>query len=314
MASRRGVGMWGRGGVLALAALLALVLVWLRQRPSTERDWQPNEAVMPSITFRGRLVDVRNVRFTTYRSTEDYTPAYDQRTYDLERLVRVWFVVEPFSKWGGAAHTFLSFEFTGPEFVAISVEARKERGETYHFVKGLFRGYELLYVVGDERDLVRLRSNYRRDEVFLYPIRASPERVRALFAEMLERADALRRAPEFYNTLTSNCTSNIVRHVNRLVPGRVPFSVRWMFPGYADRLAYDLGLIDTALPFDSIRARFRIDERALRYGDREDFSVRIRDSLPPPGSSPPDPLPLTGEGARNQGVSSPARVPPPPAP
>ncbi len=266
-------------GAVACAVLLALAFDWLRQRPSNDRDWLPNEAVMPRVTFRGRLVDVRNVRVTTYRGTEDYTPAYDDRTFDLDRLVGVWFVVEPFSKWGGAAHTFLSFEFAGPEFVAISVEARKERGETYHFLKGLFRRYELLYVVGDERDLVRLRSNYRRDDVFLYPIRASPERVRGLFVEMLERAEALRVDPEFYNTLTSNCTSNIVGHVNRLVPGRVPFSLRWMFPGYADRLAYDLGLIDTALPFDSIRPRFRINERALRYGDSEDFSVRIREGL-----------------------------------
>ncbi len=278
----KGVGAWGRGGVLALGALLTLVLVWLLQRPSNERDWQPNDAVMPSVTFRGRLVDVRNVRVTTYRTTEDYTPAYEDRTYDVDRLVRVWFVVEPFSKWGGAAHTLLSFEFAGPEFVAISVEARKERGEVYHFLKGLLRRYELLYVVGDERDLVRLRSNYRRDDVFLYPIRTSRERARSLFVEMLERAERLRQHPEFYNTLTSNCTSNIVRHVNRLVPGRVPFSLRWLFPGYADRLAYDLGLIDTELPYDAIRARFRINERALRFGDREDFSVRIRDALSTP--------------------------------
>jgi hypothetical protein len=268
-------------GALVLAGALVLMLVWLRQRPSNDRDWLPNEAVMPGVTFRGRLVDVRNVRVTTYRTTEDYTPAYEDRTYDLDRLVRVWFVVEPFSKWGGAAHTFLSFEFAGPEFVAVSVEARKERGEVYHFLKGLLRRYELLYVVGDERDLVRLRSNYRRDDVFVYPIRTARERARALFVEMLERAERLRQHPEFYNTLTSNCTSNIVRHVNHLVPGRVPFSPRWMFPGYADRLAYDLGLIDTELPYDSIRAHFRINERALRYGDAPDFSVRIREGLAP---------------------------------
>lgn len=272
--ARRIAGAFLLAGVAALAA-------WSRVRPSNERDWLPNDRVMPGVTFRGSLVDVRNVRLTTYRTTDDYTPGYEDRTYDLDRLVRVWFVVEPFSKWGGAAHTFLSFEFEGPEFVAISVEARKERGETYHFLKGLVRRYELLYVVGDERDLVRLRSNYRRDEVFLYPIRTTRERARGMLVEMLERAERLRAHPEFYNTLTSNCTSNIVRHVNRLVPGRVPFSLRWMFPGYADRLAYDLGLIDTTLPFDSIRPHFRINERALRHGEAADFSVRIREGLWP---------------------------------
>jgi hypothetical protein len=281
-----GEGVWsfrrGLGGALTLAAVLAVLFVaWLRQHPSNDRNWQPNEAVMPSAEFHDHVVEVRNVRHTAYRTPEDYTPAYHDRTVDLDRLVRVWFVVEPFSRWGGAAHTFLSFEFEGPEFLSVSVEARKEKSETYHFLKGLFRRYELLYVVADERDAIGLRANVRRDDVFLYPIRAPVPEVRALFVEMLERANALRVRPEFYNTLTSNCTSNIVQHVNRLVPGRVPFSFKWMLPGYSDRLAYDLGLIDTGLPFEAIRMRYRINQRAERAGDSPGFSVRIREGLWP---------------------------------
>jgi hypothetical protein len=149
-------------------------------------------------------------------------------------------------------------------------------------LKGLFRQYELMYVVADERDVIRLRSNFRHDEVLLYPIKTTPERMRALLVAMLERANQLRAAPEFYNTLTQNCTNSIVKHVNTLSPHRIPFSLKVVFPGYSDRLAYDLGLIDTELPYDSIRSHFRINDRAIRFGDSADFSVRIREFVVKP--------------------------------
>lgn len=263
-----------------LSILAGLVLLWagfvLLTQPSNDRDWSLNERVLPYATFSGDEVLVHNVRNTVYRTVDDFTPAYEDRVYDLRRLRGVWFGVVPFSGWRGVAHTFLSFEFGEPaEFVVISVEARKERGETYHFLKGAFRQYELFYVVADERDAIRLRTNYRGDAVFLYPIESTPERTRALFTAMLGRANSLREHPVFYNTLTRNCTNTIARHVNSLVPGRVPFSLKVMFPGYSDRLAYDLGLIATDLPYDSIRARFLITERARAATDTG-FSRQIR--------------------------------------
>lgn len=268
---------WVLGSV---AVVVAGVTAWCAAtRPSNDRDWVANEAVLPWSERAGDRVTVRNVRHTVYRSADDYTPAYSDRTYDLRRLERAWFVVEPFGGVRAVAHTFLSFQFAGdsvPEFVAISVEARKERGESYGAIAGLLRRFELLYVVADERDVVLLRTNVRRDAVYLYPLRADTARVRALFVAMLDRANALRERPQFYNTLTANCTSTIVRHVNALVPGRVPFSYRWLLPGYADALAFDLGLIDTALPFDSIRPHFLITPRAQAVGDVPDFSLRIR--------------------------------------
>jgi hypothetical protein len=245
-------------------------------RPSNDRDWTPNEAVLPAAEFAGSKVTLRRVRNTRYTTPASYTPVYYDTTVDLARLERVWFVLEPFSESSVSAHSFLSFEFRDGPFVAVSVEARKERGEGYNVVKGLFRRYELMYVVADERDAIGLRSNYRRDAVYLYRIRAPRERVRALFVAMLERANQLREHPEFYNSLTANCTSTIVRHVNSLAPGRVPFTLRRLLPGFSDRIAYDLGLIDTDVPFDSLRARFRITELAQSYGVREGFSRAIR--------------------------------------
>jgi hypothetical protein len=266
-----------RYALMLVSAVLAVI--WISIQPSNARDWIPNLARMPYAEFEGRLVRIHNIRNTSYVTSNDYAPAYYDKTFDLDRLTSVWFIVEPFSNWGGAAHTFLSFGFEGPEYVTISVEARKEKGETYDFLKGLLKRYELMYVVADERDAIGLRANYRGDDVYLYPIRAPREKMRELFVAMLTRANELREDPEFYNTLTSNCTSNIVRHVNMLAADRVPFSFRWMLPGYSDRLAYDLGLIDTDLPFEEARAGFRINEQARRFADSPDFSVRIRGPL-----------------------------------
>lgn len=268
----------GRKTLGVIAILAALCVAWLfTTRASNDRDWQPNLAVLPHADFEDDLVHVYNIRNTSYVSPDIYTPAYYDATFDLGRLESVWFVVEPFSDWGGAAHTFVSFGFDDGRFVSISVEARKERGESYGFVRGLLRQYELMYVVADERDVIKLRSNYRRDDVYLYPIKTERARIRQLFVAMLERANQLRRRPQHYNTLTRNCTSVIVKHVNTLSPRRIPFSLKVLFPGYSDKLAYELGLIDTDLPFEAARERFKINERAEMYADSANFSVRIRE-------------------------------------
>jgi hypothetical protein len=269
-----------RLGLVLLVMMLALLAWWASLRPSNERDWTPNMAVLPYAEFADSLVRVHHVRNTAYASAERYTPRYDDRVFDLRRLERVWFVVVPFSTWGGVAHTFLTFEFAGSEFVSISVEARRERDERYHFLKGLFRRYELAYIVADERDAIGMRAAVLGDDVFLYPVRAPPERIRAMFVAMLERANQLQEHPRFYNTLVANCTNTIVRHVNALVPDRIPLSHKVLLPGYSDRLAYDLGLIATDLPFARARERFRVNDRAARYADSADFSLRIRDLTP----------------------------------
>lgn len=266
-------------GSWAFAILLLAGVFWLRIRPSNHRPWAVENSVLPFAEFEGSRVRLHNVRNNVYRTASDFTPRYEDREFDLADLSTVWFIVEPFGKsWSGLAHTFLSFGFEKDRFVAISVEVRKRRGQEYSPWKGLMKSYELMYVIADERDVVRLRSNFRGDDVFVYPVRATREQARALFLDMLARANRLRSEPEFYNTLTNTCTTNIVRHVNTIAPRRVPFSYRVLLPGYSDRLAYDLGLIDTDLSFEKARERFRINERARRYADSPDFSVRIREA------------------------------------
>ena len=263
---------------LAAVGLAALVLgiVLLSRHPSNDRDWSPDQRELPFATFSGDSVRVHNVRDVRYRTTTDYDVAYDDREYDLRRLESVWFIVEPFSGMKGPAHTFISFGFDDGQYVAISVEIRKEKGEHFSALKGALRTYELTYVVGDERDLIKLRSNYRRDSVYLYRTVATPQKARALFVSMLGRANQLAQYPEFYNTLTSTCTTNIVRHVNEISPKRVPPSFKVLLPAYADELAYKVGLLDTTVPFETLRARAKINERALRYADSAAFSRLIR--------------------------------------
>ena len=167
--------------------------------------------------------------------------------------------------------------FAGGDYVAISAEIRKEKGESFSAVKGVLRQYELVYIVADERDVLKLRSNYRHDDVFLYPVKISKENMQKLFVSMLERANTLSEKPEFYNTLTNTCTTNIVAHVNELMPGRIPWSYKILMPAYSDALAQDIGLIDNTLSLEALRAKYKINERALKYADDPLFSQRIRE-------------------------------------
>ena len=216
-------------------------------RPSSDRDWNTDQAVAPVVEISDHLVSIKNIRNFTYASTTSYIPNYYDKTFDINKIKKVWYVVEPFAGLIGAAHTFVSFEFEDDQFVSISVEIRKEKGESFSALKGLFRQYELMYVIADERDVIKLRSNHRKDLVYVYPIKADKEKVKELFLDMVRRADKLSEEPEFYNTLTSTCTTNIVKHVNKITPGRISFSHEILFPAASDRLAYEAGLIDTDL-------------------------------------------------------------------
>lgn len=263
---------------LVLAIIIILLISYFSIRPSNNREWNLDQQVLPEISISGNQVTIKNIRNFTYRTTTDYTPGYYDKTFDLTKLKNVYYMVEPFSGHGaGAAHTLLSFEFEPDTFVAISVEIRKEVGEKFSPLKGLLRQYELMYVVADEKDVIKLRSNYRRDQVYLYPMAGSIEKKQTLFLDMLARAQKLQTKPEFYNTLWSTCTTNLVSHLNKISPDRVPFSFKVLMPAYSDRLAYDLGLIDTDLSFEEIKAKYLINERAEKYADDPNWSVKIRE-------------------------------------
>lgn len=264
--------------ILVICISISYFVFSLIVRPSVNRDWNIDQKVMPEVTFSGDNISIKNIRNIKYRSTTDYDVRYYDKTFDLNKLNSVWYMVEPFTGHGaGAAHTLLSFGFENGDYVSISVEIRKEKGESFGAVKGILRQYELMYVMADENDVIKLRSNFRKDEVFLYPVTTSRENMRKLFVSMLNRSNKLAKEPEFYNTLTSTCTTNIVSHINEIVPGRIPFSFKVLMPAYSDELAYKLGLIDNTIPFEELRNKYHINERAMKYADDPMFSKRIRE-------------------------------------
>lgn len=245
-------------------------------QPSNDRQWSPDQAVLPTAELDGELVKVHNIRNCTYRTTDEYTVSHYDKTFNLADLQTVDYIVVPFPDMPNVAHTMLSFGFAGRDYLAVSVEIRKEQGESYDPIKGLLRQYEIMYVLGDERDLIGLRSNYRLNDVYVYRAKATPAQGRALFLDVMDRVNHLAAQPEFYNTITNNCTSNIARHINHLAPGTVPYDVRVLLTGNADRLAYDLGLLDTDQSFEETRLHARVNELAYIHRDSPDFSVQIR--------------------------------------
>jgi len=263
---------------ITISIILIIFVSWsIIVRPSNNRNWSSDQKVLSYYEKEGDLIHVYNIRNFTYRSTTDYDINYYNKTFDLNNLDSVDYIVEPFSDWEGSAHTFVSFGFKDDEYLAISIEIRKDVGETFSGFKGLFKQYEIMYVLGDEKDLVKLRSNYRKDDVFIYPINTTKEKIEMMLLGMLDRANKLKDQPEFYNTITNTCTTNIVKHVRTISHGRVPRSLKVLAPGYSDRLAYDIGLINTNLSFKEIRAYYRINERAEKYANDPEFSKKIRE-------------------------------------
>jgi len=264
-------------GAALLAAGLASTLLFTGPAASSERDWAADQAVAPRVSFLDDSVRIEGLRDFRHRPGGGFTPGYRDESYPLAQVTRVWFGLAPFAhRWRGLGHTFLSFEMADGRFLAVSVEARREEGESYSLVRGLLRGFEITYVLATEEDVVGLRA-VRGDTLYLYPSTATPEQARALLVDVLRRAEALRLSPEFYNTVLNNCATNLRDHVNRVASDPLPVGWGLIFPGYSDALALEHRLLDTNLPLEEARARFRVDERARRALDRGGgFSTAIR--------------------------------------
>jgi hypothetical protein len=270
-----------RRAIAVFAALFIGVLGWFSSiKPSHDRPWRPEVAVMPRAFIDGDRVRITGVRNFEYRSRDDFTVRYEEREVFLSHLNWLDFYLSFWSK-GPVGHTFVSFIFDNAPPISISIETRPEIGEGFQPVASLFKQFELIYVVGDERDLVRVRTNYRDEDVFLYHIQTSPELVRRLFLVYLQRINELADQAEFYHLLSNSCTINIVRYAN--LAGRVGrLDIRHILNGWSDRYLYSAGALDTSLPFEELRRRSHINEPAQAAGNAKDFSERIRKSLPPP--------------------------------
>jgi hypothetical protein len=261
---------------LVAAALIGWTVTVGSERPSHEREWIAEQAHLPAVRIHGDTVRVGNLRDFRHSAAGPPAVRWTEGVYDLSRLERVWFALSPFSpRFRGMAHPFLSFEFSDSQFVALSVEARKEIGEEYSVLKGLFRRYETMIVLGTEQDLLGLRGIAWDDPLYLYPVAVTAEQARELFLALLERAQQIEEAPEFYHTISNNCTTNLLAPVNQMTERKVR-AVVGLLPGYSLDAAFARGWIDTDLPLGAARAAHRVNERIRAAIDSTDFSLRIR--------------------------------------
>jgi hypothetical protein len=266
--------------MLAVLVVLFLVVIawWIAIPPSHDRPWRPEVAVMPRAIIDGDRVRFTGVRNFDYRSRDDFTVRHEEREVQLSHLIALDFYV---SYWreGLVGHTFLSFIFDNAPPLSISIETRPEVGEGFDPIASLFKQFELIYVVGDERDIVGLRTNHRDETVYLYRLNTSAENVRRLLLVYLERINELADRPEFYHLLSNSCTINIIRYAN--AAGREGrFNIRHLLNGLIDSYLYHSGRVDTTLPFLELRQRSLINGAAQAADGAPEFSERIRVALP----------------------------------
>jgi hypothetical protein len=272
-----------RRTLVGFAVLFALLVVAWRQIPaSNDRDWQPEVAVAPWATIDGDRVTIHGVRNFDYRTETDFVPRWEDRTYDLRTLDSVDLVAV---YWGSPAiaHIMLSFGFAGRDHLAVSIETRKERGESYSTLAGFFRQYELVYIVADERDVIGVRTTYRepQEDVYVYRVRGPLANARRVFLDYVKSMNELRARPQHYNTLTTNCTTGVLLH-SRVNPESPPFSWKILLSGYVPEYLYGLGRLDRSRPFPELQRISRVNERANAAGRDPAFSQRIREGLPLP--------------------------------
>lgn len=270
-------GWWRKLGI-TLAGFVVVLGWWLTLKPSNDRDWQPDVAVLPYADVNGDQVTIHNIRNCDYRTETDFDVQHYDKTFDLDKLhsADLYMVY-----WGSPAmaHTMVSFGFAGGDYVCFSIETRKEKGEGYSAVKGLFRQFEVTYVVADERDLVRLRTNYRvGEDAYLFRLRGSREQARQFFLDYVNKMNDLRTHPRWYNAVTGNCTTAI--RTQRAAANRAPWDWRMLVNGYGDTLLYERGAIFTNVPLAELKALGHVNERARAADQAEDFSRLIRQGVP----------------------------------
>ncbi|WP_341676934.1 DUF4105 domain-containing protein [Niveibacterium sp. SC-1] len=266
-----------RASLALLLGFLIVLAAWLSLAPSNSRDWLEDVSQPPSGSLVGDVLTLHNVRNFSYHGTDtSFTPVWETRQYALDKLTGVELFV---SNWGPTlyAHTILSWQFADAPPLAVSIETRKEKGESYSAVLGFFRQYELYFVAADERDVIGVRTNFRGEHVRRYRLRANPAEARALLMAYVADMNRLAEQPRWYNALTSNCTTVIFRLVHTLRPTISPWHWQVLANGYLDKWLYEHQFIDSDKSFEQLRETNDVTERAKAARDAADFSRRIRE-------------------------------------
>ena len=276
---------------IALSFILLLyatvIIGWNNMQPSNDRDWQASAAKLPYAVSKGNMLDIYNIRNFDYQTEHDFSKNYYHKSYNLDELETLDLML---SYWGGGtvvAHTILSFGFKNGDYLAVSAETRLEEGEPQALIQGFFNQYEMIYILADERDILRLRTNFRKDEpeeVFLYPTTLDKQKVRQIFEVIIARVNKLYQQPEFYNTLTQNCYTTLRGDISSIAPPENRFDWRILANGYADQMLYENGNMNTDLSFPDAKKHFHINQYVSHDNSPKDFSIRIRPDLSKPAN------------------------------
>lgn len=275
---------WLRRAALAVLAFVALaaayVIPWAVAEPSHARDWQEDLIHLPEARRHGDSITIRNLRDFVYSPAGIEERRWTTASFHLHDVQRAWFFLSPFHpRVKAMAHPFLSFELSDGRFIAASFEARKEKGEEYSALRGIWPTMETILVLGTEEDVAGLRAVVRAEPLHLFPLRLEPGTVQALFVALMERARAIEDTPEFYHTVTNNCTTNLIDLINALVPDDRVLRIRGLVPGYSVEEVHRRGWLDSDLPLEVIRPASRVDGPIREAYGNDDFSRRIRERL-----------------------------------
>jgi len=261
--------------MVPVSIVFAVFLAWWNTLTSTnDKDWAADVANIPYGSIAGDTLTLHNVRNFSHQSETDFTERWETRSYDLSQLTSLDLFL---SYWGSPhiAHTILSWGFANGDYLAVSIETRKDKNQQYSAIKGFFKQYTLAYVAADERDLIRLRTNYRKEQVYVYRLKnISKPNIRGFLESYVTHMNKLVDEPEFYHALTRNCTSAIRLH-SETSPDRLPFDWRLVANGHVDKFLYDHGAIRNNIPFAELRTQSRIDHAMQKQG-ASDFSIRLR--------------------------------------
>ncbi len=259
-----------------LILCIFVLIGWAQVKPSHDRKWEPSVAKFSYTKTEGDQIQIHNIRNFYYKTEKDFSVRYYDKTYDLNKLETVDYILVYWDGNEAVAHSIFSFGFAGGDYLTVSVEMRLEKGEPQSSLRGLFKQYELIYILGDEKDLLRLRTNYRREEVFLYPINMDKETVRKVFNVIMERVNSIASEPEFYNTLTQSCLSSLMGDLKRVITPKSSFDYRRLANGFSDELLYENGWIDSKLSFPETKKMHYINQYVQDDKDGSDYSRKIR--------------------------------------
>jgi len=261
--------------VFISVTFFVLFVFYLSQGPSNNKNWETGFDVSPNIQIKGDSFTIKNLRNWKYTKTDVIGFDYINQTYNFSQVEKAWFLVEPFSNnWEAVAHTYFVFDFKDGRTLALSIEARREKGENYNIFLGLFKKYELFYVWGTEEDLTGTRAVQRDHNIYMYPINISVYYTQELLKSLVFESSSLDSTPKFYNSITSNCTNNLAKAANRVNPKAIPNIYYYTLPGNSINKLVKLGY----LPADSLenKSDYNIKERVKKHYGNENFSSLIR--------------------------------------